>query len=44
MIRDRRWCQGNLQHGRMMTALGIPPSNRLHMLTGILGYLSAPSG
>ena len=42
MIRDRRWCQGNLQHGRMMTALGIPPSSRLHMLSGILGYLSAP--
>jgi len=42
MTRDRRWCQGNLQHGRMMTALGIPTSSRLHMLSGILGYLSAP--
>lgn len=42
MIRDRRWCQGNLQHGRMVTATGIPAANRLHMLSGILGYLSAP--
>lgn len=42
MIRDRRWCQGNLQHAAMMTAVGIPATNRLHMLSGILGYLSAP--
>lgn len=42
MIRDRRWCQGNLQHAAMMTAVGIRATNRLHMLSGILGYLSAP--
>lgn len=24
--RDRRWCQGNLQHLRMVFARGFPPS------------------
>ncbi|CAN0440185.1 unnamed protein product, partial [Discosporangium mesarthrocarpum] len=42
MVRDRRWCQGNLQHSRIVTATGIPAASRLHMLSGILGYLSAP--
>ncbi|MFT5486181.1 MAG: membrane glycosyltransferase [Alphaproteobacteria bacterium] len=42
MIRDRRWCQGNLQHSRVLTAAGMPTASRLHMLSGILGYLSAP--
>ncbi len=42
MIRDRRWCQGNLQHRRMLTAPGLPAASRLHMLSGIFGYLSAP--
>ena len=42
MVRDRRWCQGNLQHSRMVAATGIPAASRLHMLSGILGYLSAP--
>lgn len=42
MVRDRRWCQGNLQHSRMVTATGIPAASRLHMLSGIFGYLSAP--
>lgn len=42
MVRDRRWCQGNLQHAAMVTATGIPTANRIHMLSGIFGYLSAP--
>ena len=42
LIRDRRWCQGNLQHSRMIVARGMPAANRLHMLSGIVGYLSAP--
>ena len=42
LVRDRRWCQGNLQHSRILTAHGIPVANRLHMLSGIAGYLSAP--
>lgn len=42
MIRDRRWCQGNLQHSRVLTAAGIPAVSRVHMLSGIFGYLSAP--
>ena len=42
MIRDRRWCQGNLQHRGMIMATRLPTASRLHMLSGILGYLSAP--
>ena len=42
MVRDRRWCQGNLQHIAFLTARGIPFASRLHLFTGILGYLSAP--
>lgn len=42
MVRDRRWCQGNLQHSRMVMATGVPAASRLHMLSGIFGYLSAP--
>jgi membrane glycosyltransferase len=42
LIRDRRWCQGNLQHSRVIAAQGVPTTSRLHMLSGIVGYLSAP--
>ena len=42
MIRDRRWCQGNLQHRGMVTATGLATASRLHMFSGIMGYLSAP--
>lgn len=42
LVRDRRWCQGNLQHSRVIAARGVPTANRLHMLSGIFGYLSAP--
>lgn len=41
MVRDRRWCQGNLQHKAFLTAWGIHPVTRLHLLTGILSYFSA---
>lgn len=40
--RDRRWCQGNLQHLRLITARGLHPLNRLHLIGGIAGYLAAP--
>jgi len=40
--RDRRWCQGNLQHGKILLARGLNPISRLHLLNGILSYLTAP--
>ncbi len=40
--RDRRWCQGNLQHGRILLARGLHPASRLHLLIGIMSYLTSP--
>ena len=40
--RDRRWCQGNLQHSRIMMAKGFVWPTRQHFATGIMGYLASP--
>lgn len=40
--RDRRWAQGNLQHIGVLPARGLHPASRLHLLTGIGAYLTAP--
>ncbi|HUA37891.1 MAG TPA: glucans biosynthesis glucosyltransferase MdoH [Candidatus Sulfopaludibacter sp.] len=40
--RERRWCQGNLQHGLVLFARGLRGVNRLHLLLGICGYLAGP--
>ena len=40
--RDRRWCQGNLQHLAVFPARGLHWVSRLHLLTGIGSYLTAP--
>jgi membrane glycosyltransferase len=40
--RDRRWCQGNLQHMRVVFARGLHPVSRLHLVCGIGSYLAAP--
>jgi|CZKI01.1.fsa_nt_gi membrane glycosyltransferase len=40
--RDRRWCQGNLQHAWLLTARGFRPANRFHLLMGIMAYVSSP--
>ncbi len=40
--RDRRWCQGNLQHGLVLFARGLRGLSRLHLLQGIFGYLAGP--
>ncbi|GAA0288153.1 glucans biosynthesis glucosyltransferase MdoH [Rhodovulum strictum] len=37
--RDRRWCQGNLQHARLLTAPGLAPWSRFFFLQGIFAYL-----
>ncbi len=41
-VRDRRWCQGNLQHVAVLPARGLAWISRLHLLTGIGSYLTAP--
>ncbi len=40
--RDRRWCQGNLQHIRVLPAKGLHLASRQHFVTGIMGYLASP--
>lgn len=41
LVRDRRWCQGNLQHSGLLFAKGLTLTSRLHLLTGIMAYVSA---
>lgn len=41
-IRDRRWCQGNLQHYKLLTTRGMHWVSRLHMLMGIGSYITSP--
>ncbi|MDF1811828.1 MAG: glucans biosynthesis glucosyltransferase MdoH [Verrucomicrobiales bacterium] len=41
-VRDRRWCQGNLQHGMLLFARGFRGRTRVHLANGILGYVSSP--
>ena len=42
LIRDRRWCQGNLQHLGVVAAKGLHPVSRLHLARGVLNYALAP--
>jgi membrane glycosyltransferase len=41
-IRDRRWCQGNLQHARVLGAKGLHWVSRFHLLSGIFSFVSSP--
>jgi membrane glycosyltransferase len=41
-IRDRRWCQGNLQHIAVLPARGLRWVSRMHMLVGVGAYVTAP--
>lgn len=36
--RERRWCQGNLQHIRVLPMKGLLGASRWHLGVGILGY------
>ena len=36
--RERRWCQGNLQHVRVLPWQGLLAASRWHLGVGILGY------
>jgi membrane glycosyltransferase len=40
--RDRRWCQGNLQHLRILPARGLHWASRQHFVTGIMAYVASP--
>jgi len=41
LTRDRRWCQGNLQHIRLIFARGLSPAHRVLFMNGIMAYGSA---
>ncbi|MDX8349420.1 glucans biosynthesis glucosyltransferase MdoH [Cognatiyoonia sp. IB215446] len=40
--RDRRWCQGNLQHLRLLGQPGLHWLSRFHFVTGIFSYVAGP--
>jgi membrane glycosyltransferase len=40
--RDRRWCAGNLQHTLVLFARGLRGASRIHLISGIFGYLASP--
>lgn len=40
--RDRRWCQGNMQHSLVLFGRGLRGISRIHLLMGIFGYLASP--
>ncbi len=37
--RDRRWCQGNLQHARLILSPSFLPASRVHFAVGVCFYL-----
>lgn len=39
--RDRRWCQGNLQHIKLLRGYGLTWMSRLHLFLGIMSYLGS---
>ncbi len=39
--RDRRWCQGNIQHLWLVFAKGWHPMSRVNFIHGILSYVSS---
>ena len=40
--RERRWCQGNMQHLRVTAMPGLRPASRWHLIVGILSYMACP--
>ena len=40
--RDRRWCQGNLQHVRLLLASGLKLWSRHFLVHGIMAYVASP--
>lgn len=42
-LRDRRWCHGNMQHLRILSARGFHMISRVHLLQGALAFLMSPA-
>ena len=42
ILRDHRWCHGNMQHLRLLTARGFHMISRIHLLQGALAFLMSP--
>ncbi|MDB5622711.1 MAG: glucans biosynthesis glucosyltransferase MdoH [Devosia sp.] len=40
--RDRRWCQGNLQHWRLLGAPGLKWWSRFTFMQGVMAYVASP--
>lgn len=43
VLRDRRWCQGNLQHLGLLRSSGFHAVSRFHLIAGAMGYLMSPA-
>jgi membrane glycosyltransferase len=43
VIRDRRWCRGNLQHLSLLGTKGLHPVSRFHLFHGAVAYLLSPA-
>ena len=43
VLRDQRWCRGNLQHLRLLGTAGLHPVSRFHLLHGAVSYLVSPA-
>lgn len=41
-VRDRRWCQGNLQHAMVIPTKKLSWISRMHMIVGIGAYVMSP--
>lgn len=41
--RDRRWCQGNLQHLNILGSKGFHAVSRFHLFHGAMSYLLSPA-
>jgi len=39
--RDRRWCQGNMQHLRLLATPGLRMISRFHLFQGAMSYLAS---
>ncbi|WP_436398924.1 glucans biosynthesis glucosyltransferase MdoH [Roseobacter sp. S98] len=43
VLRDQRWCRGNLQHLKLLRTAGLHPVSRFHLLHGAVAYLLSPA-
>ena len=43
VLRDARWCRGNLQHLRLLGTRGLHPVSRFHLFQGAAAYLMSPA-